>query len=132
MKIKPMTIILIGGIIVAVGTIIIAYGTYLKSKHEEDKKELIEKVNQKYGEITDTSKKSFPILEIDNSGSKFNCPNGTFLTVKGSSFSYFVRNDKLFATTLLRDGHGEIIASVNIDQSLRPVSEDYHRQPHQD
>lgn len=108
-----MTIILVGGIVAAIGAIIIAYGTYLKSKKEEDKRELEEKINQKYGEIVDTSKKSFPILEIGNSGTKFHCPNGTFITVKGGSFSYYVKDDKLFVTTLLRDSSGEIIASVN-------------------
>lgn len=113
MKVKPMTIILIGGIIAAIGAIIIALGTYLKTKQESDAKELKEKIELKYGEIEDTSKISYPILEIGNSGSRFVCPNGVFLTVIGSSFKFYVRNNKLFVTTLLRDTKGNIIASVN-------------------
>lgn len=108
-----MSVILIGGIIAAVGTSIVVFGTYLKNKQEEESKELKEKIEARQGEIKDVAKISYPIVEIGNSGAKYECPEGIFITMTGNSFKFYVKNNVLFVSTLLRDKDGKIIASVH-------------------
>ena len=97
-------------LIAIIGAIVIGWNAYQDYK----KQELIEKINSSYGELVDTTKAKIPTVQIGGGNKLYLENDGVFSVPPYTNlFKVFIKNNKLYLNTILRNRKGEVIAVID-------------------
>jgi hypothetical protein len=99
-------------IISILAAIIFAYNAYFSWNNEWTK----EKIGTKYGEVQNQGKATTPILQIGDNGTTFLDFSDRLFNSVFKEFApklkIYVKNNKLYLTTIIRDPSGKVIAAI--------------------
>ena len=99
-------IILIMGI---VSTLVVALNNYNRSTKESR----IERINEKFGDLSDDYDAFVPTFQIRNSGTRFLVTKGVFIYDKsGPLIKGYIKNNRLCIYVIIRDQEGDPIAVI--------------------
>ncbi|MGD0710433.1 MAG: hypothetical protein ABR968_04570 [Bacteroidales bacterium] len=110
-KWKKLNWIKRGFIIVAIiAAIIVAWNQF----QENRERELIKKIEATFGDISDLDGATIPKIQIGDGDStaKFIIPDGVWRFHSSEPIKVYVKNNKLFVSTIIRDRKGDIVAAL--------------------